>query len=150
MLSPQIRKAIDKSVLCWLATCSADGQPNVSPKNTFTYYETDNVIIANIASPQSVMNIKANPRVCVSFIDVLVQKGFKLTGQAEIFNKSAPIFEQLAKPLLKMAGNSFPFGEIISIKINLADPIIAPSYLFYPETTTEDSQIEKAKKAYGL
>ncbi len=150
MLSDQVRASIDKSVLCWLATCSADGQPNVSPKEIFTYYDTDNVIIANIASPQSVKNILVNPKVCVSFVDVLVQKGFKLTGLAEIFNKNAPIFEELSKPLLKMAGNGFPFGEIINIKVNQTAPIMAPSYLFYPETTTEESQTAKAKKAYGL
>ena len=59
-----------KSVLCWLATADAQGQPNVSPKEIFAIYDSANMLIANIASPTSVRNIESNPRVCVSFIDI--------------------------------------------------------------------------------
>ncbi len=37
MLTSDIKKYIDQSVLCWLATVSKDGIPNVSPKEIFTY-----------------------------------------------------------------------------------------------------------------
>lgn len=33
--SERLRAAIETSVLCWLATVDADGQPNVSPKEIF-------------------------------------------------------------------------------------------------------------------
>ena len=73
MLTADILKYIDQSVLCWLATADKDGQPNVSPKEIFAYHNGD-ILIANIMSPQSVKNIKANPKVAVSFIDLLTQK----------------------------------------------------------------------------
>ena len=78
MLSPEIISSSRKSVLCWLATADAKGQPNVSPKEIFTFYGAEFLLIANIASPSSVRNIAANPLVCVSFIDIFVQKGFKV------------------------------------------------------------------------
>ena len=87
MLNHAIIDAIERSVLCWLATSAPDGTPNVSPKEIFTHYGEAKIIIANIASPQSVKNIKANPRVCISFVDVFVQKGYKLLGRAEILDK---------------------------------------------------------------
>ena len=82
MLTEDIKYYASKSVLCWLATVSAKGQPNVSPKELFVTEHDTHVLIANVASPTSVRNIRENPRVCVSFIDIFVQKGYKLQGIA--------------------------------------------------------------------
>ncbi|MEL6255795.1 MAG: pyridoxamine 5'-phosphate oxidase family protein [Bacteroidota bacterium] len=54
----EIKDYIDRSVLCWLATSSAENFPNVSPKEIFAFYGSDKIIIANIASPQSIRNIR--------------------------------------------------------------------------------------------
>ena len=50
-LTTEIKGYIDSSVLCWLATASTNGMPNVSPKEIFTYYDSNSIIVANIASP---------------------------------------------------------------------------------------------------
>lgn len=148
-LTKTIKKYIDSSVLCWLATASSESIPNVSPKEIFTYYGLNKIIIANIASPQSVKNIKKNSNVCVSFIDVLVQKGFQLKGVAEIIGQDVNHFVEMEKILTKMTRGKFPFKTIIEITVTSAKPIIAPKYILYPKTT-EQQQIESAKKAYGI
>ena len=148
-LTKEIKESIEKSVLCWLATVSKENIPNVSPKEIFTFFGTESLIVANIASPQTVKNIKQNQSVCVSFIDVLVQKGFQLKGKAEIIKKSHAEFVEMKNVLAQMAGEEFPFATITRIYIETAKPIIAPRYLLYPETT-EKNQIESAKAAYGL
>jgi len=56
--------------LCWLATVSEEGVPNVSPKELFVFEGEKHLLIANIASPQSVKNIQANCQVCVSGINI--------------------------------------------------------------------------------
>ncbi len=102
-----------------------------------------------LLKPQTVKNIKWNNNVCVSFIDILVQKGFQIKGKAEIIGKTDSDYEELEKVLIKMTGGKFPFVTITKITIGQAKPIIAPKYLLYPETT-EKEQIENAKKAYGI
>ncbi len=149
MLTTEIKKYIDQSVLCWLATSSLDNIPNVSPKEIFTYYKSDSIIIANISSPQTVKNIKQNHNVCISFIDVLIQKGFQLKGKAEILNKSNPEFKKIEDLLLKITKGKFPFSSVTKASITSVKQIIAPRYLLYPETT-EEEQIESAKKVYNL
>ena len=149
MLTTEIKKYLDQSVLCWLATVSDDGQPSVSPKEIFTYFGESHLIIANIASPNSLKNIRTNPKVGVSFIEILVQKGFKLWGQATIIEKTNIEFEELSQPLLEMTGDKFPFQSIFKIRIDKVKPILAPRYILYPETR-EEEQIEEAKKAYNL
>lgn len=148
-LTTEIKEYINRSVLCWLATVSTENVPNVSPKEIFDYYESDKIIIANISSPQTVKNIKRNNNVCVSFIDILAQKGFQIKGKAEIIGKTDSDFEKMEKVLTKMTGGKFPFATITKITIGQVKPIIAPKYLLYPETT-EKEQIESAKKAYGI
>lgn len=145
----EIKALIEKSVLCWLATSSKENIPNVSPKEIFAFYGIDQIIVANIASPQTARNIKENGNVCISFIDILVQKGFQIKGTATLVNKSEMAFSQMAKPLLKMTEGKFPFQSIICISIKQIKPIIAPKYVLFPETT-ETEQIESAKKAYGF
>lgn len=148
-LTTEIIEAMDRSVLCWLATVSAAHIPNVSPKEIFSHYNSEHIIIANIASPQSVRNIKQNSAVCLSFIDILVQKGFQIKGNAALITKTDLEFGKMAAVLLKMTEGKFPFSTITKITVDQIKPIIAPSYLFYPETT-EKQQIANAKKAYKM
>lgn len=148
-LTDEIKKYLDQSVLCWLATVSSDLEPNVSPKEIFCSYQEEYLLIANIASPKSVKNIKQNAHVCVSFIDIFVQKGYQLKGKAQIIGSNHPEFEDL-KPLIeKMTLGNFPFVNIIKIHIEAAKKILAPGYILFPETSERD-QIDSALKTYKV
>jgi len=54
-LTTEIKESINKSVLCRLSTASIENVPNVSPKEIFNHFGTDKIIVANIASPQTVL-----------------------------------------------------------------------------------------------
>ncbi len=149
MLNAEIIKYIDRSVLCWLATSSSKNIPNVSPKEIFKAYENDNIIIANIASPQSVKNIQENKNICLSFIDVFVQKGFQLKGKAKIVTEKDSDFNAMKSQLEEMTKGKFSFSSITRIYIKEVKKIIAPSYILYPEIP-EEKRIADTKKAYGV
>lgn len=144
-----IIKYINSSVLCWLATVSKDGIPNVSPKEIFSSYNNDSIIIANIASPQSLKNIAKNSNVCISFIDILVQKGYQLKGKGKIITNKNSNFGEMKLILEEMTQGLFPFDEIFKIKITSYKKIIAPKYILFPNTT-EEAQIKSAINQYKL
>ncbi len=148
-LSEEHIEYIERSILCWLATISADHEPNVSPKEIFTNFGTDRIIVANIASPQTVKNIEINERVCISFIDILVQKGYKVKGKARIVSSEDPEFPKMNEILLQMTKGAYPYSTITEISVDKIKAIIAPKYILYPHTT-EAEQIESARNAYGL
>ena len=137
-------------MLCWLATADAEGQPNVSPKEVFAVVDEQHVVIAHIASPTSARNIQQNPKVCVSLIDIFVQKGWKLMGHAQYVNARDEAFHAHAKPLLGMVVDQFKIQGVMVVEVVQAHHIVAPSYRFYPDSTTELGQIEAAMKAYGV
>jgi len=149
MLNNEIKKYIDKSVLCWLATSNRQNEPNVSPKEIFTYKDDKTLLIANIASPNSNNNIKENPNVCVSFVDVFVQKGYKLKGTAILINNNDHDFKEKVKPLTNLFTDQFPIKSIIEIEVTKVDIIQAPSYFLYPDRT-EQFQVESAMKTYKV
>jgi len=148
LINDDIIAYIEKSILCWLATASADGIPNVSPKEIFCWSE-GYFLIANIASPGSMKNIKQNNKVCISFIDILEQKGYQLKGEAELIDSKNEQFQKFSTPLKNIAGEKYPFHSLIKIEINSAKPILAPSYLLYPDMPVSD-KINAAKKQYVL
>lgn len=149
MISNEVKTIIDKSVLCWLATSSMQNEPNVSPKEMFTYEDDKTLLIANIASPNSINNIMNNSNVCVSLVDIFTQKGYKLKGTAIIIQKGAPAFLEKKKHLTDLFSDKFPIQDVIEVSIKKVEQIIAPSYYLISDTT-EEGQIESAMKTYGV
>jgi uncharacterized protein len=148
-INQAVRTDIDNSVLCWLASVDADGMPNVSPKEIFAALEDDRIVIAEIASKQSLANIEAHPNVCVSFVDVFRQRGFKLKGTARLVRPAEPDFQVLAAPLKAMAGPAFPINAVFEISVTKVARIWAPSYALFPERS-EEERMEDAYKTYGV
>ncbi len=148
MLTEDFKDSFGRSVLCWLATIGEDGTPNVSPKEIFVTEGEKHILIAHVASPKSVRNIKHNPKVCLSFVDIFVQLGFKAHGTARIIEKTDVTFEARVQPLKKIAGERFPIQSIIEIEVSSIAAILAPRYRLYPETT-QAAQVERAVKTYN-
>lgn len=149
MLTKDIKQSIDECVLCWLATADEKGSPNCSPKEIFSYFGDSQVVIANIASPGSVSNIAVNPLVCVSFVHVFKQKGFKLKGNARYALATGSADREQIDLLQMLAGESFPVRGAVIVDIVSVEKVVAPGYILVPGTT-EQKQIENAKQTYGV
>lgn len=150
MLAPEVIDCAKRAVLCWLATVDADGVPNVSPKEVWATIGDRHLVVANIASPVSVRNIAANAAVCVSFVDVFVQKGFKVKGRATVVRPGDAEYARWVAPLEEMTGGRFPIRSVIVVEVSGVAAIVAPSYWLYPGETTEGSQVEAAMVRYGV
>lgn len=149
MMDETVMRYGSTSALCWLATVDVYGWPNVSPKEIFCAYDANTLLIANIASPGSRANIRRHPEVCVSFVDVFVQKGFKLEGIATVVESTDTAFALYAEPLRAMAGERFPFTSLFAVNVRAIEPLIAPTYRLFPDTS-EPAQIQSAMRAYGV
>lgn len=148
-LNKDVCAAIHASVLCWLATVDATGMPNVSPKEIFAAFDETSLIIANIASPQSVKNIQTCNQVCISFVDVFIQKGYKVKGIAYNLRPGDSGYEARHAILYEMAGDKFPIRSIITVDVIAVSPVVAPSYWLFHDVTARQ-QIESACRTYGV
>ena len=148
MSSLDFKPFLEPSVLCWLATISEDGTPNVSPKEVFAAENDSSILIAHIASPKSVRNIKQNPNVCLSFLEIFSQRGCKINGLATILEPSDSDFETRVGPLKKIAGERFPIRAVIAVEVLKITAILAPRYQLYADTT-EQAQVTRAVATYN-
>jgi len=149
MITPEIRDSIEASVLCWLATVSADGIPNVSPKEAFYCNEEDHILIAHVASPQTIANLQQQPEVCLSFIDIFTQRGFKIHGQASILESDHEDFRSRSAILATMVGPSHKILALIVIRPTAVAEVVAPSYTIHPETTERD-MVKQSLETYRV
>jgi uncharacterized protein len=140
---------LENAVLCWFASLGTDGTPNVSPKEIFSAHADGGLVIADIASPVSVKNVRQNPNVCVSFVDVFRQRGFKLIGSARVVDNQEDEFGTFASPLITKAANRFEIKNVLHVRVRRVSWIWAPSYFMFPEQREEERMLE-AYRAYGV
>jgi len=148
-INDELKDEAGNAVLCWLATVSAEGVPNVSPKELFRLHGSDALVIADIASPVSVRNVRANPNVCVSYVDIFRQRGFKLVGKARIVAPEEDDFDAYGAALVEKACGAFTIRNVILVTIERVSRIRAPSYTFYPDRT-EEMLMASAYAQYGV
>ena len=150
LLTAEVRASLDVAVLGWLATASPDGMPNVSPKEVFAATDEDVVVIAHIASPVSARNAAANPLGCFTVVDVLRQRGHKLSGALRLHHPDHERFDDLAAPLRPMVGDRFRLRGVFELRVEAVAPVLAPSYVFHADEVTEASMVAAAMRAYGV
>lgn len=148
MQESEIKKWMDRTVLCWLATASTDARPNVSPKEIFTLHN-GHIFVANIASPGTKKNLLENKQACIVFLDIFTQKGIQIKGEGTIIFEQDENWKEVSEKFNVLTKGAFPFRSIFQITPKVSKPILAPSYIMHP-TTKEEDQIEAAKLAYGL
>lgn len=139
---------VSKSVLCWLATVDETGAPNVSPKEVFDM-DGGRLVIANIASPRSSANIKTNPLVCVSLLDIFEQKGLRLSGRAAVMSTTLDETEEMRRKLESKTEGRFPFSEVFVVEIDDVQPYMAPSWYLFPEMHPAERR-SGALRSYGV
>jgi predicted pyridoxine 5'-phosphate oxidase superfamily flavin-nucleotide-binding protein len=126
MLTADMKRLVGDHPLGFVATVSPDGSPNLSPKGTFAVIDDRTLAFADIRSPQTIRNLKANPRLEVNFVDVFVRKGFRCSGTARLVQRDEPGFDAiLVKLRSSFAGR---VRTVVVVTVEKVSPLTSPSY----------------------
>ena len=128
ILTPEMQRCVDAQ-LGFVATVCADGSPNLSPKGTIAVWDDDHLVFADIRSPGTVANLRANPAVEVNVVDQLTRKGYRFKGTAsvhtegEVFERGIDFYEARgsAKPRERI-------HAIVIVAVERALPVTSPAY----------------------
>ena len=85
--------------LGFVATVTAGGRPNVSPKGTFLVLDDQTIAFGEIRSPQTVTNLTNQPELEVNFVDQWTRKGVRVRGKAQMVRRGAAEFGGLIEQL---------------------------------------------------
>lgn len=95
MISQPMRRIIEENTIGLVATVTPDGFPRVSPKGTMRVLSDARIGFADLRSPDTVRNIKANPAVEVTFIDVFRRIACRLRGTASYIERGSEAYGSL-------------------------------------------------------
>jgi hypothetical protein len=85
--------------LGFVATVTAGGRPNVSPKGTFLVLDDRTLAFVEIRSPQTVTNLTNQPELEVNFVDQWTRKGVRVRGKAQMVRRGTAEFGGLIEQL---------------------------------------------------
>ena len=115
--------------LAYHATVCADGTPNLSPKGTTSVYDDDHLFFAEIRSPQTLANLRANPAIEVNVVDVLARRGYRFKGTATI-HEGDDVFRRGLELLRERDYGAYEdrVRAIVLIRVERAEPLTSPAY----------------------
>ena len=134
-----MQRVVLEQRLAFVATVTADGRPNVSPKGTTTVWDDERLMFAELASPGTVANLAANRHVEVNAVDPILRKGFRFKGVGSVYT-SGEMFER-GLQILRQRGSSATrqrVRSIVMIEVTSADALISPAY---DDGTAEDTVV---------
>lgn len=132
LLTTEINEFVNKTKLGFIATICPDGTPNLSPKGTTIAWDEDHLAFADIYSPGTINNLKANPAIEINVVDVFSRKGFRFKGKAEVLQQGE-IFDSILR-YYRIAGNEYTINNIVLVQVNRVIPITSPAYDILSET----------------
>ena len=111
------RKLIEEVGLCYVASASSDGTPNVSPKGSIAVLDDDHLVFAEIMSPHTSENLQENPRVAVSVCNPEKFQGFQFKGTA-VLSPDGEVYDMLVRRIKEQKLPVPPPKNAVTIKVD--------------------------------
>jgi uncharacterized protein len=124
--SARMKKLVDEQSLCFAATVSPDGSPNLSPKGTVFVWSDSDLAFFDLASPQTVENLKRDARMELNVVDQRTRTGFRFKGTARVTTSLSDLLE---------ARSRYPgdppsearIRALVVVEVTEARPLISPA-----------------------
>ena len=151
ILTPEMRTLISEQGLGHVATVCPDNTPNLSPKGSLAVWDGDQLVFADLRSPQTIRNLKSNPAIEVNVIDPIRRKGFRFKGQGQVISHG-DVFEQAVSTYSKtLARARERIRAVVLIKVQRALPLISPAYdLGLSEAEVMQAWLRRYGRLYGF
>lgn len=134
ILTEEMKRAVPAIQLCFVATVSPDGKPNLSAKGSLCVWDDDHLVFADIASPQTMKNIASNPHVEINTVDQIGRRGFRFKGIAEIL-REGEVFSFVLNDIHRREGPNVPINAAVKVRVMDAQPLLSPAYFLNPGIT---------------
>ena len=125
-ITEEMRRLVEAQQLGFIATVSPDGAPNLSPKGSTAVLDDDHLVFADIRSPRTIANLRANPAIEINVVDVLTRKGFRFKGAARIVEEGPELAELVA--FYARRGSTSQKRAVVVVTVAKAAPLISPAY----------------------
>jgi hypothetical protein len=126
-LTEDMRAIICSAHLCFAATVTPEGRPNVSPKGTIRVWDESHLFFLDIASPGTRANLILNACMELNVVDQLSRRGYRFSGQAALHD-NGDIFERAVEMVLAEANSTYKVASVVLLELECAEPLVSPGY----------------------
>jgi len=127
-LTADMRAVIEAASLCFAATVTPDGRPNLSPKGTIRVWDDRHLFFLDIASPRTRDNLRQNPRMELNVVDLLSRRGYRFSGPAWVHEPGSDTFSEAMHRVFGDAPPTYPVATVIVLEIAESAPLLSPAY----------------------
>ena len=145
-ITPDMRAIIRSAHLCFAATVTPEGRPNVSPKGTIRVWNDHSLFFLDIASPKTRANLAANPWMELNVVDHLSRRGYRFSGRAAI-HTSGEIFDKAVAMVVGEERANYPVAGVVLLEVAQAAPLISPGYWHVADECDMRSQWRERRQA---
>ena len=133
ILTDDMKRVVRQQRFGFIATVCPDGTPNLSPKGTTAVWDNDRLVFADLASPTTMANLRANPALELNVVDVYSRKGYRFKGTVSIIEKGEPLFDEIrtafdtgTRGVHKV---QLPARSYVLLNVERALPVVSPAYV---------------------
>jgi len=141
-LTEEMKRVVDEQRLCFVATVCSDGSPNLSPKGTIWVRGEDELAFFDLASPQTVQNVRHDPRIELNVVDQRLRRGFRFKGEARVSSDAHELLEAVER-FPRAAPAVDRVRSLVIVAVAEARPLISPVY-----EISEAAKISREWEAY--
>jgi hypothetical protein len=127
MIDDDMRAVIAAQHLCFAATVSPDGTPNLSPKGTIRVWDDTHLFFCDIASPNTRRNLAANPHIEVNVVETTSRRGYRFAGRATL-HVGDETYERATRMIFNDEQARYPVHAVVLIEVERARPLLSPGY----------------------
>lgn len=132
MITPDMRALVRAAHLCFAATVSPDGRPNLSPKGTIRVWDDRHLYFLDIASPNTRANLAHNPWIELNVVDQLSRRGYRFAGRATVL-RSGSVYEEAVRRVVDEEGRAYPVASVVLVAVERAAALVSPGYAHLPD-----------------
>ena len=127
VLTPDMRAVIQVTHLCFAATVTPDGRPNLSPKGTIRVWDDSRIFFLDLASPGTRTNIAAGSLLELNVVDPLSRRGYRFMGPAAV-HTTGDFFTEAVRRVMSDATRGVAVHAVIVQTVEQASAIVSPGY----------------------
>ena len=128
MLTPDMRAVIEAARLCFAATVTPDGRPNLSPKGTIGVWDDTHLFFLDIASPGTRANLEHSPWMELNVVEQLSRRGYRFFGKAELHSTGTTVYAEATRRLFGETPSPYPVNAVVLLAVERAAPVLSPAY----------------------
>jgi hypothetical protein len=145
-LTPDMRAIIRSAHLCFAATVTPEGRPNLSPKGTIRVWNDQSLFFLDIASPRTRANLALNPWMELNIVDQLSRRGYRFSGKATI-QTSGEVFQEAIAMIVGEERTKYDVASVVLLEVAEAAPLISPGYWHVPDEVAMRAQWRERRQA---